>query len=90
MASAGYPGEYNRGSPIRGLEEAAKIPDVKVFHSGTATADGKIVTNGGRVLTVSATGPDLTSARDRAYAGAALISWPGLHYRRDIAAQALP
>ena len=50
MASEGYPGSYERGFPIRGLEEAAKLPDVKVFHAGTATVDGQVVTNGGRVL----------------------------------------
>ena len=67
------------------------VPGAIVFHAGTkAGADGSITTNGGRVLTVSAVGPDLAAARDRAYEAAALISWPGLHYRRDIAAQALP
>jgi phosphoribosylamine--glycine ligase len=76
---------------IEGLDAAGALPDVTVFQAGTTTNDdGRVVTSGGRVLTVSATGPDLQSARDRAYAAAALISWPGLHYRRDIAAQALP
>jgi phosphoribosylamine--glycine ligase len=92
IASEGYPPAPDRkGDVIEGLDAAGALPDVTVFHAGTTTnADGRVVTNGGRVLTVSATGPDLVSARDRAYAGAALISWPGLHYRRDIAAQALP
>jgi phosphoribosylamine--glycine ligase len=69
--------------------EAAKVPGAIVFHSGTKVVDGALTTNGGRVLTVSATGPDIASARDRAYEAVACISWPGLHYRRDIAAQAL-
>ena len=61
-----------------------------MFHAGTKSDDeGRVTTNGGRVLTVTATGADLAAARDRAYEAAALISWPGLHYRRDIAAQAL-
>jgi phosphoribosylamine--glycine ligase len=92
IASEGYPpAPVRKGDAISGLDAAGALPDVFVFHAGTATdADGRIVTNGGRVLTVSATGPDLVAARDRAYAAAALISWPGLHYRRDIAAQALP
>ena len=63
---------------------------VVVFHSGTAADDrGRVVTNGGRVLTVTAVGADVARARDRAYAAAAEISWPGVHYRRDIGAQAL-
>jgi phosphoribosylamine--glycine ligase len=92
IASEGYPpAPVRKGDVIEGLDAAGALPDVTVFHAGTATNDeGRVVTNGGRVLTVSATGPDLVSARDRAYAAAALISWPGLHYRRDIAAQALP
>ena len=62
-----------------------------VFHSGTTTDDqGRLVTNGGRILTVTAVGADVAQARDRAYAAVAEISWPGLHYRRDIGAQALP
>ena len=62
-----------------------------MFHAGTGHDDrGRVVTNGGRVLTVTAVGADLAPARDRAYEAAAVISWPGVHYRRDIAAQALP
>jgi len=93
LASEGYPPAPARKGEdvIDGLDAAGALPDVMVFHAGTATdRDGRIVTTGGRVLTVSATGPDLAAARDRAYEAAALISWPGLHYRRDIAAQALP
>jgi len=91
LASAGYPpGPDHVGDVIEGLAAAAAVPGVEVFHAGTKLVDGQVTTNGGRVLTVSATGPDLAAARDRAYAAAARISWPGLHYRRDIAAQALP
>jgi len=91
LASAGYPPAPDHvGDVIEGLAAAAEQPGVEVFHAGTKLVDGQVTTNGGRVLTVSATGPDLAAARDRAYAAAARISWPGLHYRRDIAAQALP
>ena len=92
LASEGYPpAPARRGDVIEGLDAAGALAGVTVFHAGTTTDDaGRIVTNGGRVLTVSATGSDLAAARARAYEAAALISWPGLHYRRDIAAQALP
>lgn len=91
MASEGYPPAPSRkGDVITGLDAAGANEGVEVFHSGSAhDADGNVVTNGGRVLTVSAVGSDVRSARDRAYAAAAEISWPGVHYRRDIAAQAL-
>ena len=59
MASGGYPGSYAKGKPILGLAEAAKLPNTKVFHAGTAKKDGQIVTNGGRVLGVTALGKDL-------------------------------
>jgi phosphoribosylamine---glycine ligase len=88
MASAGYPGEFQRGRPIRGLEEAAKIPDVKVFHSGTATADGKIVTNGGRVLTVTALGNTIPAAKLSAYTAVKQIRWDGAWCRKDISDKA--
>lgn len=92
LASEGYPpAPVRRGDAIQGLDEAGALPGVTVFHAATKTAaDGAITTNGGRVLTVSAVAPDITAARDRAYEAVALIGWPGLHYRRDIAAQALP
>jgi phosphoribosylamine--glycine ligase len=91
LASEGYPpAPVRKGDVIEGLDAAGALDGVTVFHAGTkAVDDGRIVTNGGRVLTVTATGPDIAAARDRAYEAAALISWPGLHYRRDIAAQAL-
>jgi len=88
MASAGYPGDYQRGRPIRGLEEATKIPDVEVFHSGTATADGKVVTNGGRVLTVTALGNTIPAAKLSAYTAVKQIRWDGAWCRKDISDKA--
>jgi phosphoribosylamine--glycine ligase len=91
LAAAGYPPAPERtGEVITGLERASAHEGVVVFHAGTAFDDGgRVVTNGGRVLTVTAVGADVAEARDRAYAAAAEISWPGVHYRRDIGAQAL-
>lgn len=84
LASGGYPGAYDTGLPISGLDQ---VPDdVLVFHAGTRREPGgAVVTAGGRVLTVVGVGPNLAAARDRAYAGAAAISFPGCHYRTDIA-----
>ena len=92
LAAEGYPpAPVRRGDVIEGLDAAGALPGVSVFHAGTKfDSDGRVTTNGGRVLTVSATGTDLAAARARAYEAVALISWPGVHYRRDIAAQALP
>jgi phosphoribosylamine--glycine ligase len=89
MASAGYPASSEKGRPIRGLADAAKLPHTKVFHAGTALAGGAIVTNGGRVLGVTALGSDLAQARDRAYEAVAKIQFDGAQFRRDIAAKAL-
>jgi phosphoribosylamine--glycine ligase len=89
MASEGYPGEYERGFPIRGLDEAAKIPDVKVFHGGTATVDGQVVTNGGRVLAVTALGSSIASAKLQAYTAVKCIRWKGAWCRKDISNRAL-
>lgn len=89
MASAGYPGSYARGRPIHGLEEAARLPRVKVFHAGTARAGDHVVTSGGRVLGVTAWADTLAAARDAAYAAVERIRFEGAHYRRDIAARAL-
>jgi len=89
MASGGYPGNYAKGKPILGLAEAAKLPHAKVFHAGTALKDGQIVTNGGRVLGVTALGKDLKSAQVAAYAAVEKIRFEGAHFRRDIAAKAL-
>jgi phosphoribosylamine--glycine ligase len=91
LASEGYPpAPARKGELIDGLDDAAAREGVLVFHASTTFDDaGRVVTNGGRVLTVTATGADVRAARDNAYAAAAEISWPGVHYRRDIAAQAL-
>jgi phosphoribosylamine---glycine ligase len=89
MASGGYPGNYAKGKPIHGLDEAAKLPNTKVFHAGTVLKDGQIVTNGGRVLGVTAWAKDLRSAQAAAYAAVEKISFEGVHFRRDIAARAL-
>jgi phosphoribosylamine---glycine ligase len=88
LAAEGYPGDYRKGDAISGLEEAGKVEDLVVFHAGTKGADGAIVTNGGRVLGVTALGSTVQEAIDRAYRGVSLVSWPGMHYRRDIGAKA--
>jgi phosphoribosylamine---glycine ligase len=84
LASGGYPGKFEIGKEIAGLEEAAKIPDVKVLHAGTKLENGKIVTSGGRVLGVTATGNTLDAALQKAYQAAGKIRFDGMHYRRDI------
>jgi phosphoribosylamine---glycine ligase len=102
LASGGYPGEYKKGIPIRGLDRlegnvpsdikikwAMKKIRVKVFHSGTAMRDGNLVTDGGRVLTVTAMAPELATAVDAAYEAAEMIEFEGRHFRRDIARRAL-
>jgi phosphoribosylamine--glycine ligase len=89
MASGGYPGGYKKGLPISGLDQAEKVPGLKVFHAGTSNQNNTIVTNGGRVLGVTALGADLRKARERAYAGVSKIRFEGAHFRHDIAAKAL-
>jgi phosphoribosylamine---glycine ligase len=89
MASGGYPGSYAKGQMISGLAEAAKLPHTKVFHAGTALKDGQVVTNGGRVLGVTALGKDLKAAQAAAYAAVEKIHFDGVHFRRDIAAKSL-
>ncbi|AJE04212.1 phosphoribosylamine--glycine ligase [Geobacter pickeringii] len=89
MAAGGYPGDYRTGDEIRGLDGAAALDDLVVFHAGTAEADGKIITSGGRVLGVTALGSTVQDAIDRAYQGVATITWDGVHFRRDIGAKAL-
>ncbi len=89
MASGGYPGKYEKGKEIHGLEEVAKMEKVKVFHAGTKKVNGKFVTNGGRVLGVTALGKDIKEAIDRAYEAVSKINWEGVHYRRDIGRKAL-
>jgi phosphoribosylamine--glycine ligase len=87
--SKGYPGNYPAGLPFTGLYKADALADVKVFHSGTASRDGKIVTDGGRVLGVTALGDTVSAAQRRAYEAMTLIHFDGMHYRRDIAWQAM-
>ena len=87
MASKGYPGKYPKGLPITGLDQAADLGAV-VFHAGTAEKDGAVVTAGGRVLSVTALGPTLREAVDKAYAGVRAIAFDGAHYRTDIARRA--
>jgi phosphoribosylamine---glycine ligase len=89
MASEGYPGKYERGQPIRGLEDAAKLPDVKVFHAGTATSGSQIVANGGRVLGVAALGSSISAAKLQAYTGVKCIRFSGGWCRKDISDKAL-
>jgi len=90
MASGGYPGSYDKGLPIRGLDATASMDDVVVFHAGTAARDdGTVVTSGGRVLGVTALGSDLEAARTRAYQAVGRIDWDGEHHRNDIALDAV-
>lgn len=86
MAAEGYPGRYVRGRSITGIEEAEGQEGVVVFHAGTKVDNGDLVTDGGRVLGVTAIGSSIAGARDRAYAAVARIRFDGAHYRRDIAA----
>jgi phosphoribosylamine--glycine ligase len=88
MASAGYPGEYTKGHEISGLEAAASVPDVKVFHAGTSFQDGKVLTAGGRVLGVTALGESLAIAKLNAYKGVKEIRWHGAWCRKDISDKA--
>jgi phosphoribosylamine---glycine ligase len=89
MASGGYPGSYPKGQPIAGLDAAGNLPNTKVFHAGTALKDGRVVTNGGRVLGMTSWAPTLQAARDAAYAAVDKIQFDGAQFRRDIAAKAL-
>jgi phosphoribosylamine--glycine ligase len=89
LASPGYPGRPVTGEPIRNLERAAAAEGVEIFHSGTAMSSGELVSAGGRVLTVCATGPDLAAALRKAYAAAGQVDWPGKVYRRDIGRRVL-
>jgi phosphoribosylamine--glycine ligase len=89
MATKGYPGEYGKGTRIEGLDDAAKIESVEIFHAGTVAKDGGILANGGRVLNVCAMGKTVTEARARAYQAVDRIKWPDGFCRRDIAWQAV-
>ena len=87
--SKGYPGKYSTGLPITGIDDAASMRDVKVFHSGTKMVDGQLVTDGGRVLAVTALGDTIADAQRRAYEAMRKIHFDGMHYRRDIGHQAI-
>jgi phosphoribosylamine---glycine ligase len=84
LASPGYPANYPKGLPITGIDEAEKLDDIVIFHAATLQKDGQLVTNGGRVLNVTAIGPSLDAALNKAYAAIKLIHFPGMHYRTDI------
>jgi phosphoribosylamine---glycine ligase len=89
MASGGYPGKYETGKPVAGLDEVSRMTDVKVFHAGTRLDNGRVVTDGGRVLGVTALGDTLADAKKRAYEAVSKITFRGAHYRTDIADKAL-
>jgi phosphoribosylamine--glycine ligase len=89
LATDGYPESKRTGDVIEGIDAAAALPAVMLFHAGTERKDdGSLVTAGGRVLDVTAVGPTLLDARERAYAAAAMVRWPGIQYRHDIAGEA--
>jgi phosphoribosylamine--glycine ligase len=88
-SSAGYPTAYKTGFPITGLEVAARIPGVEVFHAGTTLVGGQVVTSGGRVLGATAAAPTLDEALQRAYQALGEIQFEGIYYRRDIGHRAL-
>jgi phosphoribosylamine--glycine ligase len=88
MASEGYPGDYKKGHSIRGLEDAARISQVKVFHGGTAQIGNQVVTDGGRVLGVTALGENIADAKLRAYQAVKCIRWEGAWCRKDISDKA--
>ena len=88
-AAAGYPGNYERGKVIRGLDRLRDWRDGVVFHAGTARRNGVVVTNGGRVLGVTALGADIAAAVGEAYRALDQIGWEGMQYRRDIGRRAM-
>jgi phosphoribosylamine---glycine ligase len=88
-ASSGYPGSYTTGHPIRGLDEAARVPGVEIFHAGTSLVDCTYLTSGGRVLAVTATSDSLRAALDSAYEAMGKIHFEGMYFRRDIGHRAL-
>ncbi len=89
LTSKGYPNKYDKGKEIFGLEDVRKMKDVVVFHAGTAFDNNRIITNGGRVLGVTAIGKDIKAAKDRAYKAIEKIHFEGMHFRRDIADKAI-
>jgi phosphoribosylamine--glycine ligase len=88
-SSGGYPGSFQTGFEITGLDEVATMPGVQVFHSGTAISGGKVRTSGGRVLGVTAAAATLTEALDKAYEAVGKIHFEGMYYRRDIGHRAM-
>ncbi|MFT6772895.1 MAG: phosphoribosylamine--glycine ligase, partial [Paracoccaceae bacterium] len=90
VAARGYPGAYGKGEPIRNLSAACADPDVEIFHAGTRLDGDEVVSNGGRVLNVTARGRTLAEARAKAYAAIEAIDWPGGFHRTDIGWRALP
>ena len=90
LASAGYPGKYETGKLISGLEDASQLKDVQIFHAGTKRANGEVKTSGGRVLAVTALGSSIEAARERAYEAVSRIHFENSYYRRDIALSAVP
>jgi phosphoribosylamine--glycine ligase len=89
MAAKGYPGPYERGTVIEGLDDAAAVEGVEIFHAGTKAEGGKILANGGRVLDVSALGKTVSEARSRAYEAVSRIRWPEGFCRHDIGRRAV-
>ena len=89
MAAGGYPGQYDNGKEIKGLDSLKNQEGISVFHAGTKSENGKIVTNGGRVLNVAACGEDIKEAQKKVYEAVSKISFDGAHYRRDIADKAI-
>ena len=89
MAAKGYPGDYAKGTRIEGLDEAAKVEGVEIFHAGTVAKDGDIFANGGRVLNICAHGQDRRRGAARAYQAVDRIQWPEGFCRRDIGWQAV-
>ncbi|HMK35364.1 MAG TPA: phosphoribosylamine--glycine ligase [Desulfomonilaceae bacterium] len=89
MASGGYPGPYDKGKPISGIEHADDMSGVKVFHAGTSTNDGRFITAGGRVLGVTAKARGIGNAISKAYEAVSKITWENVHYRTDIGKKAL-
>ena len=89
VASGGYPGKYEKGKEIFGIKEAGKLEDTLVFHAGTETEAGKVLTNGGRVLNVTSLGDGIKQAIDKTYKACRVIKFENMHYRDDIGYRAL-